>query len=384
MKKIIKKAVIAVLIAAVLSAPAYAIETLTGDAITIPVPSAILMEKTSGQIIYEKNSHERLSPASVTKVMTLLLIFEEIDAGRLTEDDMITASAHACSMGGSQIWLEEGEQLRAGDMIKAVVVVSANDCAVALAEHIAGSEESFVARMNKRAEELGMIDTHYVDCTGLTDDENHYTSAYDIAIASRMLIKHDAIKKYTKIWMDTLRDGKSGLTNTNKLVRFYNGATGLKTGFTNKAMYCLSATAERDGTEYIAVIMHGATSDERFESAKTLLNYAFANYTVCSLRSPDAIPPLPVTLGVVNSVQPVYSGEEGMLVEKTTVSELRYDVQLPESVQAPVKKGDVLGEVVVYSGEKELARVQLTAANDVERLTLFKMFGRMLGMLFGS
>lgn len=384
MKTIMKRTAIVVLIAALLSVPARAIETLQGDAITIAAPSAVLMEKTSGQVIYEKNAHEKLSPASVTKVMTLLLIMEEIEAGRLSEDDIITASAHARSMGGSQIWLEDGEQMSAGNMIKAVVVVSANDCAVALAEHIAGSEESFVARMNKRAEELGMIDTHYCDCTGLTDDPNHYTSAYDIAVVSRMLIRHDGIKKYTKIWMDTLRDGKSALTNTNKLIRFYNGATGLKTGSTSKAMYCLSATAERDGVEYIATIMHANTSDERFESAKTLLNYAFANYTVCPLRSPDALPPIPVGLGVVNSIQPVYSGAEGLLVEKTSMGEVRYDVQLPESIQAPVKTGDILGELVVYSGEQELARVQLTAANDVERLTLFKMFGRMIGLLFGS
>lgn len=383
MKKLIK-AVAVLLITAFLCIPTYAIETLTDDAITISLPSAVLMEKTSGQIIYEKNPHERLTPASITKIMTLLLAMEEIEAGRLSEDDMLVCSNYASSMGGSQIWLEEGELMSAGDMIKAVAVVSANDCAVALAEHIAGSEESFVARMNRRAEELGMVDTHFFDCTGLTDDDSHYTSAYDVAIMSRMLIRHDEIKKYTTIWMDELRGGESELTNTNKLVRFYKGTTGLKTGFTNKSMYCLSATAERNGTEYIAVVMHGATSNDRFESAKTLLNYAFANYEVCSLRSPEALPPVEVNLGEADSVQPVYCGEEGLLVEKTSLGELRYVFELPESVEAPIKKGELIGEMVLYSGDEELARVNLAADYDVNRLTVFKLYGRMLIKLFGA
>lgn len=383
MKKLIK-AVAVLLITAFLCIPTYAIETLTDDAITISLPSAVLMEKTSGQIVYEKNPHERLTPASITKIMTLLLAMEEIEAGRLSEDDMLVCSNYASSMGGSQIWLEEGELMSAGDMIKAVAVVSANDCAVALAEHIAGSEESFVARMNRRAEELGMVDTHFFDCTGLTDDDSHYTSAYDVAIMSRMLIRHDEIKKYTTIWMDELRGGESELTNTNKLVRFYKGTTGLKTGFTNKSMYCLSATAERNGTEYIAVVMHGATSNDRFESAKTLLNYAFANYEVCSLRSPEALPPVEVNLGEADSVQPVYCGEEGLLVEKTSLGELRYVFELPESVEAPIKKGELIGEMVLYSGDEELARVNLAADYDVNRLTVFKLYGRMLIKLFGA
>lgn len=383
MKKLIK-AVAVLLITAFLCIPTYAIETLTDDAITISLPSAVLMEKTSGQIVYEKNPHERLTPASITKIMTLLLVMEEIEAGRLSEDDMLVCSNYASSMGGSQIWLEEGELMSAGDMIKAVAVVSANDCAVALAEHIAGSEESFVARMNRRAEELGMVDTHFFDCTGLTDDDSHYTSAYDVAIMSRMLIRHDEIKKYTTIWMDELRGGESELTNTNKLVRFYKGTTGLKTGFTNKSMYCLSATAERNGTEYIAVVMHGATSNDRFESAKTLLNYAFANYEVCSLRSPEALPPVEVNLGEADSVQPVYCGEEGLLVEKTSLGELRYVFELPESVEAPIKKGELIGEMVLYSGDEELARVNLAADYDVNRLTVFKLYGRMLIKLFGA
>lgn len=379
-----KKLISIILIAAILCAPAYAINTLSEDAISIPVPSALLMEESSGEVIYAKNAYEHLTPASITKIMTLLLVMEEIGAGRLTEQDLVTCSSYAESMGGSQIWLEEGEQMTVGDMLKAVSVVSANDCAVALAEHIAGSEESFVARMNERAAQLGMNDTNFIDCTGLTDDENHYTCAHDVAVMSRMLIRHEEIKKYTTIWMDTLRNGESQLVNTNKLIRFYKGATGLKTGFTNKAMYCLSATAEKDGTEYIAVVMHGATTDDRFESAKTLLNYAFANYTVCSLRSPDALPPVRVSLGDTDSVQPVYIGEEGMLIEKTALGELRYETSLPESLEAPVHEGDIIGEMIIYSGESELVRVELAASNDVERLTVGKLFGRLLCKLFGG
>lgn len=379
-----KRIIISVLLIISMATPAFAIEPVADGAIEISAPSAILIEKTSGELIYEKNAHERLAPASVTKVMTMLLVMEEIEAGRLSYDDMVICSAHAASMGGSQIWLEEGEQMRLCDMLKAVAVVSANDCAVALAEHISGSEAAFVARMNERAAELGMVDTSFVDCTGLTDDDNHYTSAFDIAVASRMLIRHEGIKEFTTIWMDTLRDGASALTNTNKLIRFFDGATGLKTGFTRKAMYCLSATAERDGTEYIAVVMHAETSDERFESAKTLLNYAFANYTVCPLRSSEALPPVIVELGEAGSVQPVYEGSEGILLEKRSIGEVRYEVQLPESVKAPIAKGESLGEMIVYSGESELARVPLVADTGVDKLSLFKVYGNLLLRLFGG
>lgn len=379
-----RTAAAALALAMLLTLPAGAIETVGEEALPIPAPSAVLMEKTSGEIIFEKNAHERLSPASVTKVMTLLLVMEELEAGRLEMEDMVTCSAYAASMGGSQIWLEEGESMSVSDMLKAVTVVSANDCAVALAEHLAGSEAAFVTKMNARAGELGMSGTVFKDCTGLTDDPEHLTTAYDIALMSRELISHDDIKQYTTIWMDSLRDGKSELTNTNKLVRFYEGATGLKTGFTSKAMYCLSATAERDGTEYIAVVMHAASTDERFESAKALLNYAFANYAVCPLRSDSALPPLRVTLGTADSVQPVYSGPEGMLVEKSDLGAVEYNVVLPEAVEAPVRQGDVLGELVVTSGDRELARVELKAASDVERLTLLGVYGSLIRRLFGG
>lgn len=377
-----KKLICALLAALMLTGAAAAIEPVGEESISIAVPSALLMEKSSGTVIFEKNPHERLSPASVTKVMTMLLTVEEIASGSLSLTDMVICSSRAASMGGSQIWLEEGEQMTVSDLLKAVAVVSANDCAVALAEHISGSEDAFVHRMNQRAAELGMADTRFVDCTGLTDDPEHLTSAYDVALMSRELIGHDMIKQYTTIWMDTLRNGESELTNTNRLVRFYKGATGLKTGFTNRAMYCLSATAERDGTEYIAVVMHGATSDERFESAKTLLNFAFANYAVCPLRSAEALPPVAVRLGEYNSVQPIYGGEEGVLLEKSRLSALTYEVELPESVDAPVSQGQQLGELRVSCGGEIVAVSPLVADRAVEKLTTPKIFSRLILGLF--
>ncbi|NCB74364.1 MAG: D-alanyl-D-alanine carboxypeptidase [Clostridia bacterium] len=379
-----KKLLFVLIAAALFSTKAFAIEALGEESLTIPAPSAVLMEKTTGEVIYEKDAHNKMAPASVTKVMTLLLVMEEIKAGRLSEDDMVVCSAHAASMGGSQIWLEEGEQMSVHEMLKGVCVVSANDCAVALAEHISGSEESFVKRMNARAAELGMVDTNFCDCTGLTDNPQHLTTAYDIALMSRELIMFDKIKAYTTIWMDTLRNGEAELVNTNRLVRFYKGATGLKTGFTTGAMYCLSATAERDGTEYIAVIMHAATSDLRFESAKTLLNFAFANYSLCPLRSPQALPPVRISLGECDSVQPVYGGVESLLMEKNRLGELSYELILPENFEAPINQGDALGEMVVYSDGSELARVPLLAGNSVRKLTMIKLYGKMLLRLFGS
>ena len=379
-----KRFFIMAVIAALISTQAFAIEPVGEETLTLPVPSAVLMEKTTGDLIYEKNAHEKMAPASVTKIMTLLLVMEEIEAGRLSEDDIVVCSSHAASMGGSQIWLEEGEQMSVHDMLKAVSVVSANDCATALAEHISGSEESFVKKMNTRAAELGMLDTNFCDCTGLTDDPTHLTTAYDIALMSRQLIRFDRIKAFTTIWMNTLRNGEAELVNTNKLIRFYKGATGLKTGFTTSAMYCLSATAERDGTEYIAVVMHGKTSSERFESAKTLLNFAFANYSMCPLRSPKPLPPVCVSLGEAESVQPVYGGKEGVLMEKSKLGEINYEFVLPDSLNAPVAEGEALGEMIVYSGGSELARVPLLAGNDVKKLTVFKLYGKLLSRLFGG
>jgi len=372
-----------VLTAFLLSGQALALEPLSDDDIGIAAPYAVLMEKTTGTVIYEKGAHEHCSPASVTKVMTMLLVTEAIEDGRIAPEDMVTASAKAASMGGSQIWLEEGERMSVSDMLKCVAVVSANDCAVALAEHIAGSEEAFVQRMNERASELEMRDTHFTNCTGLFDDDEHYTSAYDIAVMSRELIAHDSIKKYTTVWMDTIRDGAFGLSNTNKLIFYYDGATGLKTGFTSKAMYCLSGTAERDGVEYIAVVLHADTSAERFESAKTLLSYGFANYEIASLRPQEALPPILVKLGKTESVQPSYAGPDMILEEKGVLSRLTYEIELPEAVDAPIAAGQVLGHLTVKCDDKTLAQIDIIAPASVQRLCFSDILCRMLGTLIG-
>lgn len=344
----------------------------------VTAPSAILMEKTTGKVLYEQDAETQYEPASVTKVMTLLLVMEAIDSGSLGWDDMVTASTHAISMGGSQIWLKENEQMTVRDMVKAVTVVSANDCAVALAEHIAGSEDAFVERMNQRAAELGMRDTTFQNATGLPA-AGHVTSAYDIALMSRELIlNHPDIRQYTTIWMDTLRNGESQLVNTNRLVRFYEGATGLKTGSTDSALYCLSATAEREGMELIAVIMKGATSAQRFEDAQALLSHGFASYALRKIVPDQALPPVPVELGAQATVQPV-PGEGGtLLLEKAKAGNLTQSVALEESVPAPVALGDRLGTLTVTSGEETVAEIPLLAGEEVPRVTYGQMFLRLL------
>lgn len=369
-----KKLLCAALCIVMLTSPVYAINTLTDDDIDISAPSAILMEKVTGEVIYDKNSHERLPPASVTKVMTMLLIVEAVERGDISLDDTVIASERAASFGGSCVFLEEGEKMSVAEMLKCICVVSANDCAVAMAEHLCGSEQTFVARMNDRARELGLKDTNFKNCTGLFEDDEHYTSAYDIAVMSRELIRHDMIKDYTTIWMDTIRGGEFGLSNTNKLVYYYDGCTGLKTGFTEKAMYCLSATAEREGVEYIAVIMHADTIDKRNNDAKALLSYGFANYRLMPLRSPDVLPPVRVTLGSADSVQPVYDGVEAALVPKSGAGEVSYELDLPDTLPAPVEKGQQIGTLRVVSDGKELYSVKLLADSSVARAS----FGRTL------
>ena len=369
-----KKFFCTVLAALIFSSPAYAIETMSDDAIDIKAPSAILMEKTSGEVIYEKNAHEQLPPASVTKVMTLLLIVEAIERGDISLDDTVIASERAASFGGSCVFLEEGEKMSVDEMLKCITVVSANDCAVAMSEFLCGSEPAFVQRMNERAAELGLKNTHFCNCTGLFNDPEHYTSAYDLAVMSRALIKHDLIKKYSTIWMDSIRNGEFGLSNTNKLVYYYDGCTGLKTGYTEEAMYCLSATAERDGIEYIAVIMHGDSIESRSNDAKALLNYGFANYKLCPLRSDEVLPPVKVRLGKSDSVQPVYSGEETALIKKSGAADITYSVELPDSVAAPVENGQKLGTLTVSIGGKVFREVPLVAENAVERAGLFGIF----------
>ncbi len=362
-----KKLICAVLCSLMLTSPVYAVNTLTDNDIEISAPSAILTEKVTGEVIYEKNAHEKLPPASVTKVMTMLLIVEAIERGDISLEDTVTASERAASFGGSCVYLEQGEKMSVGEMLKCICVVSANDCAVAMAEHLCGTEQAFVSRMNERARELGMEDTVFRNCTGLFDDDGHYTSAYDVAVMSRELIRHDLIKQYSTIWTDSIRGGEFGLTNTNRLVYRYDGCTGLKTGFTEKAMYCLAATAERDGVEYIAVIMHAAGSDARNADAMTLLNYGFANYRLLPLRAPDVLPPVRVSLGDADSVQPLYDGAQAALVPKSGTGELSYETDLPDTLTAPVAEGQRIGTLRVSSGGNVLYTVPLVSDTSVAR-----------------
>ena len=347
------------------------------DELTLDAPSALLMEKATGTVLFAKDEHTPREGASVTKVMTLLLTMEAIDSGALSYDDTVTGSAHAASMGGSQIWLKEGEQMRAEDLIKAVCVVSGNDAAVALGEHLAGSEEAFVERMNARAKELGMNDTHFLNCTGLPA-EGHVTSAYDIALMSRELILHHPdIRRFTTIWMDSLRDGESLLVNTNKLVRFYPGATGLKTGSTSSAKYCISATAEKDGMELIAVVLGGSTSDKRFADAKALLNYGFAAYTLLPVVPESPLPAVPVTLGVRRQVQAVLPQGSVLLLEKNRANALTQSLTLSETLEAPVEQGDTLGSLDLFTADGTLlSSLPLLAGESVARLTWRQLFCR--------
>ena len=345
----------------------------------LEAPSAILMDAATGTVLYEQNAHERLAPASVTKVMTLLLVMEALDSGKITWNDMVTASDAAAAKGGSQVYLEPGEQMSMDEMLKSVVVSSANDCATALAEHVAGSEASFVEMMNAKAEALGMADTHFVNCTGLDDDADaaeHLTSAYDIALMSRALLSHDAIRNYTTIWMDTVRGGQFGLSNTNKLVRFYDGTTGLKTGFTSGAGYCLSASAMRDGMELIAVVMHCETSTGRFSSAKALLDYGFANYALVQPEfSPEAVP---IRLGEQVSLIPVIQDSDPVLVDKAMRANVWQEVELLPEVTAPVAAGQQLGTLRIYGGDEVLASVPLVAPESVERLSFWALTKRLI------
>lgn len=372
----------ALLLCFLLAAPAAALDAQDPAAPEVAAPSAVLIERETGTVLYAKDETERRPPASVTKVMTLLLIAEAVDSGELALDDMVTASERAASMGGSQIWLEVGEQLSVSDMIKCVAVVSANDCAVALAEHLCGSEAAFVERMNRRAEELGLENTQFTNCTGLFDDTAHYTCALDIAVMSRELLSHEWIKDYTTIWMDSVRDGASELTNTNKLVRYYEGCTGLKTGYTSTAMYCLSASAERDGTEYIAVIMHAESIESRNKDASALLDYGFANFRLCPLTSGEELPEVAVELGTEASVTPVYDGGGAVLLRTRDAQGLTWSLDLPESVAAPVRAGERLGTLTLSNDSGPVAEVPILAGGTSERLSAPGIFIRLVSLLF--
>ena len=344
----------------------------------IAAPTAILMEASTGTILYEKDAHRPLPPASVTKVMTLLLVMEALDSGRIGWDDTVIASEAAANKGGSQVYLEAGEAMSMDDMLKSVVVSSANDCATALAEHIAGSEGAFVSMMNERAAQLGLSDTHFVNCTGLDDDPDaaqHLTSAHDIAVMSRELLRHVRIKDYTTIWMDTVRNGAFGLSNTNKLIRFYQGATGLKTGFTSGAGYCLSATAQRDGMELIAVVMGADTSANRNAACKQLLDYGFANYAVIQpeLAEPE---PVAVKLGKADTVEAVLGDGSGILIDKAQKNAVAMELSLEGPVTAPVSQGQRVGTLTIRAGEQVLKEVPLVASEGVERLSFGDLFTR--------
>ena len=349
----------------------------------VSCPSALLMEKQTGTVLFAQDEHTPREPASVTKIMTLLLVMEAIDSGALSYDDVVTGSAHAAGMGGSQIWLKENEQMTVRDLLKAVCIVSGNDAAVALAEHLTGSEDAFVERMNARAQELGMNDTHFVNCTGLPA-AGHLTSACDIALMSRELILHHPdIRQFTTVWMDSLRGGESMLVNTNKLIRFYDGATGLKTGSTGSAGYCLSATAEKNGMELIAVVLKGKTSDERFSDAKSLLNYGFSTWSLVTVTPDEVLPPVPVMLGVRGTVQPVLTSENTLLVEKTLANGLTKEVALAESVAAPVYAGDTLGQLTVRDAAgNTVAELPILTGEDVGHVTFVQMLGRCLARGF--
>ena len=373
MKRVLAALLAAVLAVSLLPRRAWAVN------LDLNAKSALLMDVATGTVLYEKDCHEKLAPASVTKVMTMLLIMEAVDSGRIQLTDSVTASEAAAAKGGSQVYLKVGETMSVSDMLKSIAVSSANDCACAMAELLAGSESAFVEQMNRRAEELGMADTHFVNCTGLDDSpeaQEHRTSAYDIALMSRELLKnHPDVRQFTTIWMDTVRQGAFGLSNTNKLIRFYPGATGLKTGFTSGAGYCLSASAQRDGMELVAVVMGADSSKTRSNACKQLLDYGFANF---ALVQPDICetPAVPVELGTAKTVSPQLGEDGTLLVEKSLRSTVTAQVELEETVEAPVSRGQRLGTLTYRSGEQILRQIPLVAQQEVPRLSWKQMFGK--------
>lgn len=355
------------------------VSALSDDEVT--APSAVLIEPETMKVLYEKNGHEQRACASVTKVMTLILVMEAIDAGKLNWDQMITASAHAASMGGSDIWLEEGEQMSVRDMVKATVVASANDAAVALAEAVSGTEDEFVRQMNEKAKALGMENTVFKNCNGL-DEEGHLTTAYDVALMSCELIKHEEIFEFTSIWMDELRDGKTQIVNTNKLLKSYNGITGLKTGTTSQAGSCISATAERDGLSLVTVVLGSETGTERFKAAATLLDYGFANYKKTNLILPEDAPmEIKVKNGMENSVQLKYEIPKDIITESAK-SQLEAKVELPEEIEAPVTENQQLGTVSFYSGEEKIAEYPILSSGSSKEVNFQDIFAFMIKNLF--
>ncbi len=351
------------------------------SALSVDAKSAILMDMASGTVLYEQNIHEPLPIASVTKVMTLLLVMEAVDDGRLSYDETVTTSSRAASMGGSQIWLEENEQMTVKELLKAAAVVSANDACAALAEHLCGTLEAFTAKMNERARELGAKNTQFADCSGL--DDSGVSSAYDIALMSReLMMKHPDITQFTTVWMDSLRGGESELVNTNRLIRFYNGATGLKTGTTSAAGYCLSATAERDGLPLCAVVLGGTTTDARFGGARHLLDFGFANYAIYTPPEESLqCEPIPVLHGTAPSVSVTLPEIKGLCVDKSQRASIAVTTTTATDLEAPVEKGQMVGEVIVTANGEELTRYPLCAGESVEKMTLFRAWCRFLAAM---
>lgn len=350
-------------------------EEATGNFLNLESGSAILIEQNSGKVLYEHNPHEQLRPASVTKIMSIILIMDALDSGKISLTDTVPCSEKARKMGGSQIWLNETETLTVDEMLKAICVVSANDCVVAMAEFIAGSEEVFVQQMNDRAQKLGMNDTHFVNCHGI-DEDGHVTSSYDISLMGReLLTKYPQITNYTTIWMDTLRDGQSQLTNTNKLVRTYDGCTGLKTGSTSLALYNLCASATRKDLSLIAVVMKGPTSEIRFSEAKKLLDYGFSNYSYTKTSTAgEFLQTADVQKGTTNSVNLVYESDSGALIKNTDNGNITSEVTLNENITAPIATGDILGSVNFYLNDEKIASVNLVAETNVDKITVMSLF----------
>ena len=348
--------------------------------VEVNAKSAVLMEASTGEVLMSKNAHEKVYPASVTKIMSLLLITEAIDQGEIALTDVVTASREASQKGGSQIWLKEGEQMTVDDLLKATAVASANDACYALGEYVAGSNTAFVKMMNDRARELGMDDTNFENCTGLDDTaQNHLTSAYDVAIMSRELIKHERIRNYTTVWTDTLRGGETELVNTNKLIRFYDGATGLKTGTTSKAGCCVSATAERDGLSLIAVVMGSDSSNDRFSGARAMLDWGFANYSLTELTvDPALITDVNVLGGVTDKITPQITEKKYVVTEKGSEDKITLVPELAIDVKAPVEKNQVLGTVSFMLGETQVGSISLRAPEAVERMTFSDYFVRFI------
>lgn len=378
----IKKLSLTLVIAIVFtSIPLFCAEVNAVTEETVTAPSAILMESSSGKVLFEKNPHEQRPCASITKVMTMLLVCEAIDNGKLSLDDTITASAHAASMGGSDIWLEEGETMSANDMIKATVVASANDAAVALAEHLCGSEEVFVQKMNEKANLLGMKDTVFKNCNGL-DEDGHITSAYDVAVMSRELMKHEMIFDYTSIWLDNLRDGKTQIVNTNKLLKTYKGITGLKTGTTNDAGCCMAASATRGDMSLVAVVLGCNSGKERFSDAAALLDYGFANFSIIQLKAPDD---LPKTIKVENGMQKnIGIGcdiNSSIVLDKNSGSKIVSKIDLPESIEAPVASGQKLGTVTYSLDGKAVKNFEITALQHAEQISFASVFSVLLNSI---